>query len=126
MREPDRQERMEKALYHLQEAKNYLVKEQEFAFAALTRDLEKLLTEKNDLLNKILNEDKPTRTWRPEAIKLILRHSFPNGKDEYGKPKYRMKNPDADYVLNDELTKILRVIECDNRDQPINGNTSQT
>ena len=42
---------------------------------------------------------------------LIIKHGFPNGKDENYMPKFRMKNPDVDYVLNTELTKIINIIE---------------
>jgi len=42
---------------------------------------------------------------------LIVKHGFPNGKDENYMPKFRMKNPDVDYVLNTELTKIINIIE---------------
>lgn len=45
---------------------------------------------------------------------VILRHGFPNGKDENYMPKFRMKNPDVDYVMNLELTKVIRVIEVNN------------
>lgn len=45
---------------------------------------------------------------------IILKHSFPNGKDENGFPKFRMKHPDCDYVMNMELTKVIRVIEVNN------------
>lgn len=45
---------------------------------------------------------------------VILRHSFPIGKDENYMPKFRMKNPEVDYVMNEELTKVIRVIEVKN------------
>lgn len=45
------------------------------------------------------------------VVNLILKHGFPNGKDENNMPKFRMKNPDMDYVMNTELTKIINIIK---------------
>jgi len=45
------------------------------------------------------------------AIDIILKHSFPNGKDCDYNPKFRMNNPKKDYVLNQELTKILKILD---------------
>ena len=44
-------------------------------------------------------------------IDIILKHSFPNGKDGDYNPKFRMNNPKKDYVLNQELNKILKILD---------------
>jgi len=49
------------------------------------------------------------------AIEIILKHSFPNGKDDDYNPKFRMSSPKKDYVLNKELTKILKVLDADKK-----------
>lgn len=42
-------------------------------------------------------------------VDIILKHSFPAGKDENGYPVYLMRNPYVYYVLDLDLTQIVRM-----------------